>query len=248
MKRLAFLCSLLAAIYLISCVDIGFGPGNSEPLFEAEVVDTEGSPVPGLRVGSINHSDYLDYPEKGSPGPVACPSTTIAFELPVHGLVTLEILNYYGERIRLLVDSQSMDIGPYSPHWDARDDNGLLVISGFYRYHLLVWNNDTLSWSDEKWALVEYAPDPAQTLIGITDSNGVFTTDDTLLFPCLLGAPPSLYIRVEDTLVEVADFYKDTVTITLSDTAQPDKFMYFERALKVGPNYFKLIWDSTKTY
>jgi len=168
----------------------------------------------------------------------------------VQGHVTLEILNYYGERTRLLVDSQSMDTGPYSLHWDARDDNGHLVVSGFYRYHLLIWNNDTLSWSDEKWTLVEYAPDSAQTLIGITDSNGIFFTDDTLFFPCLLGAPPTLFVTDEigQVIDTVYDFYKDTITITLSDTAQPDKFMYFERALKVGPNYFKLIWDSTKAY
>ena len=157
--------------------------------------------------------------------------------------MTLTILNYYSEWVETLLDSALLEAGQHQVQWDASG-----MVSGFYRYNISVWNNDTLTFSSEKWMVLELGPDPAQTLIGTTDSNGVFVTDDTLLFPCLLGAPPSLNILVEDTLVEVADFYNDTVTITLSDTTQPDKFMYFEKALNVGPNQFQLAWDPAQAY
>lgn len=246
MKRLAFLCSLLAAIYFISCGDNGAGPDDSGPLFEAKVVDTAGTAVVGLRVGSINHSAFLGGLGKNSPAPKACPATEITFSLPKAGHYTLSILNYYGQQVTVF--SGAAEAGVLTITWDAHDEDGNPLVSGFYRYVLSIVYNEGGSWSVEKWMVLELGPDPAQTLIGTTNSNGVFVTDDTLLFPCLLGAPPSLGILVEDTLVEVADFYNDTVTITLSDTTQPDKFMYFERPLKVGPNYFEFVWDSTKAY
>jgi hypothetical protein len=246
MKRIVFLCFLSILLLLLTCGK------STEPdqghlfLFSVKVIDTAGTAVPDLNVGSINHSDYLNYLKKPGPAPKACPVTYIYFSLPVASHVTLEILNYYGQHVVWLLDSEKVEAGTISLGWDGTDEDGTPVISGFYRYRLSTWSNDTLTFSDEKWMLLELGPDPTQTIVGNTDSNGVFATDDTLLFPCLLGAPPRLFLPDDTGYFAVYDFYKDTVTITLSDPAEPDKFIYFIRGLRVGPNSFKLVWDPTQ--
>jgi hypothetical protein len=239
MKRIIFLCFLSTLLLLLTCGKST--EPNQMPLFSVVVIDTTGAAVPDLNVGSINHSDYLYHVGKLGPPPMACPTTTISFSLPVTGHYSLEILNYYGDKITAFEDSA--EAGYVEIEWDA---SGL--ISGFYRYRLSTWSNDTLTFSDEKWMILELGPDALQTLIGTTDSNGVFASDDTLLFPCLLGAPPPIVRRDESGQVidTVYDFYEDTVTITLSDPAEPDKFIYFIRGLRVGPNSFKLVWDPTQ--
>ncbi len=240
MKTPLFLFSFMIAIYFISCSDNGPGPDGSGPLFEAKVVDTAGTPVAGLRIGSINHFDYL---EKPAQGPVACPTTGISFALPSSGYVTLTIFDYYSNLVETLLDSALLEAGEHLVTWDASG-----AISGFYRYSMSAWNNDTLTLFSEKWMLLEFGPDAVKTLIGTTDSNGVFVTDDTLLFPCLLGAPPTITRTHESGHIidTIYDFYEDTVTITLSDSTEPEKFMYFERALKVSQNKFELMWDTTQ--
>ncbi|MFH1372651.1 MAG: hypothetical protein ABII79_02500 [bacterium] len=96
---------------------------------------------------------------------------------------------------------------------------------------------------------MELGPDPAQTIIGRTGDQGRFVTNDTLLFPCLLGAVPEITLTDDTGLViTIYDFYQDTVTITLSDTIRPDRFMYFNKGLVTEGNRFELVWDSSLAY
>jgi hypothetical protein len=239
MKRPAVLLLCSVVSLLLACGK-SITPDSGGPLVLITVVDTAGGPAAGIRVGSINHSDYL---EKPAPGPLAAPSTDISFSLPEPAYVTMKILNYYGEQVRVLIDNELLSPGAYAVTWDAHDDYGALVLNGFYRYHILAG-----SFTADNWLVVETAPDPTQTLIGVTDTAGVFCSDDTLLVPCLLGAPPTIVIRDQSGYVvdTVYDFYQDSVTITLSDPAAPDRFMRFTRGLRVGQNRFHFIWDPTK--
>jgi hypothetical protein len=58
------------------------------------------------------------------------PATTIAFDLPVHAVVSLKIYNSIGEEVATLVDGE-MTPGRYSRVWDAGH-----VASGIYFYRL----------------------------------------------------------------------------------------------------------------
>jgi hypothetical protein len=60
------------------------------------------------------------------------PSTTIEFELPKTGNVTLKIFNILGEKVATLV-SDRLTTGSYSYDWDASN-----LASGVYLYRLFV--------------------------------------------------------------------------------------------------------------
>jgi flagellar hook assembly protein FlgD len=63
------------------------------------------------------------------------PSTTIAYALPQESSVRLTIYNIVGQQIRTLVDD-AQTAGSYKIQWDARDDSGQQVATGFYIYRL----------------------------------------------------------------------------------------------------------------
>ncbi len=245
MKLTAFFTILILAILIMTCGKSN-DPVKTGPLFSLRVVDTAGTAMANLRVGSINHSNYLS--KRAVPLKV-CPTTGIQFDLPAAAQVTLDIVNYYGGHVASLLDSTNIEAGGHVIQWDGRDDGGKQVLSGYYRYVLTAWDSDTVLLTTAKWMVLDYAPDPAQTIIGSTNNDGMFITSDTLLFPCLLGAPPEI-TQTDDTglVITIYDFYQDTVTITLSDTIRPDRFMYFKKGLTTGNNRFELVWDSSLAY
>jgi len=65
------------------------------------------------------------------------PQTTIQYNLPKTCTVTVEIFNIVGQRVRLLLGSQSRGAGTEQVVWDGRDDMGKLTGSGIYMYRLI---------------------------------------------------------------------------------------------------------------
>ncbi|MFZ5515350.1 MAG: T9SS type A sorting domain-containing protein [Candidatus Zhuqueibacterota bacterium] len=59
-------------------------------------------------------------------------STTIRFQLPESNLVTLEIYNMMGQKIKTLINGEYKTGGFHLAHWDGRDDAGIQVSSGIY--------------------------------------------------------------------------------------------------------------------
>jgi hypothetical protein len=64
------------------------------------------------------------------------PTTTLRFDLPKEALVTMEIYNIQGIRIRTLLKGESVSAGRHSLMWDGRDENGFDVPSGVYLYRI----------------------------------------------------------------------------------------------------------------
>gem|GEM_PF-2780694 len=82
------------------------------------------------RVGNDIPSEYMlgqNYPNPFNP------STTIMIGLPVEAVITLEIYDMSGRKVRTLVDADR-PAGYYHSVWDARDDMGREVSSGIYIY------------------------------------------------------------------------------------------------------------------
>jgi len=63
------------------------------------------------------------------------PATTIKYQLPEAGLVTLEVYNMLGQVVRTLVN-EHQTAGRYALQWDATNDNGHDLSSGMYFYHV----------------------------------------------------------------------------------------------------------------
>jgi len=242
MRLLLIVPLLFGLIWIGACDDDNStGSGRHTPLMTIKAVDSTGAPVPGLVVGSINLSDYLPRPLPGQ----ALPSTQIDFSIPEQGYVTLVIHNYYGNMIDVLLDDELFSAGSSSVEWDNSS-----LRSGFYLYHMEVTSSPDAppDFVSDKWVILETAPDPAQGMIGVTDDSGLFVTSDALLFPCVLSDPPPIvrYDQFGSIIDTVYDFYTDTVVVTLSDTAEPNRYLYFKRAVETTPNSFELLWTPTQ--
>lgn len=63
-------------------------------------------------------------------------STTIEFDLPLEAVVSAEIYNIFGHRVKSLANERRTP-GQYHLEWDGRDDAGDTVASGVYFYLLV---------------------------------------------------------------------------------------------------------------
>jgi len=64
------------------------------------------------------------------------PSTTIGYELPADGLVSLRVYNTLGQEVATLVDG-FQGAGYHSAIWDGRNSSGNTVSTGVYLYRLV---------------------------------------------------------------------------------------------------------------
>ena len=64
------------------------------------------------------------------------PATTIKYQLPEAGEVTLEVYNMLGQVVRTLVDREFQGAGRYNYKWDATNDRGRSLSSGVYFYRI----------------------------------------------------------------------------------------------------------------
>jgi hypothetical protein len=86
----------------------------------------------GIGAGEVAPTQYglkQNYPNPFNP------STTIEFEVPVTGDVTLEVYNMLGQKVATLVH-EAKDAGIYQVQWDGRDQNERSVASGIFFYRL----------------------------------------------------------------------------------------------------------------
>jgi flagellar hook assembly protein FlgD len=60
------------------------------------------------------------------------PSTTISFQVPSPSVVSLEIYNIIGQKVRTLIDGMTYQDGEWEVVWDGRNDDGLAIPSGTY--------------------------------------------------------------------------------------------------------------------
>jgi len=72
---------------------------------------------------------YQNYPNPFNP------NTSIRFDLPVFGKVSIKIFNIKGELVRTLIQEQ-MNAGSHTVQWDGKDHSGQNLSSGIYFYRL----------------------------------------------------------------------------------------------------------------
>jgi hypothetical protein len=65
------------------------------------------------------------------------PETTIKYQLPEAGQVTLEVYNMLGQVVKTLVNNQFQNAGRYTLQWDATNNSGQALSSGVYFYRII---------------------------------------------------------------------------------------------------------------
>ncbi len=105
-----------------------FGSSESKTVYVNAVT---GGVIVGTEESELPNALSLD---QNYPNPFN-PSTTIAYDLPLAGGVTIRIFDALGRQVRLLVD-RSHTAGSYTVLWDGRDDAGASVSSGIYIYKI----------------------------------------------------------------------------------------------------------------
>jgi hypothetical protein len=65
------------------------------------------------------------------------PSTLINFDLPKQSVVTLEIYDVLGQKVKTLVNGETMDPGYYKITWNGTNQYGSTVSSGIYFYRIV---------------------------------------------------------------------------------------------------------------
>ncbi|MCP4566914.1 MAG: hypothetical protein GY841_04970, partial [FCB group bacterium] len=177
----ALLVTIIIAFVSCSEDDCPSCPENTDGnLFTVRVLDTSGNPLRDIRVGSINHHYQTAATRKSSGSALA--TALINFSIAEHGYVKLDIFNYYAQWVETVIDSVHMNAGSYAAEWLGTDHNDNVVVSGYYFAQL--W---TESAADTTVLVLELGSEPSQTIIGSTDNDGYFVTNDTLYFPGLLG-------------------------------------------------------------
>ena len=64
------------------------------------------------------------------------PTTTIKFGIPVDAKVSVKIFNSIGQQVARLVDGEALEAGYHQKIWNAKNDNGNHLASGFYIYRI----------------------------------------------------------------------------------------------------------------
>jgi len=99
---------------------------ESEFIFHAQVALGEGGGRgPQTAYTKPTYALFQNYPNPFGSG------TTIRYQLPKTGKVTIGIYNLLGERIATLVDEQQK-AGHYNAYWNGKDDRGNRIASGIY--------------------------------------------------------------------------------------------------------------------
>jgi hypothetical protein len=105
--------------------------------YRLEAVDLDGSSEfhpDALFVTSLSRP--LGYALDGNTPNPFNPVTSIRFTLPESVPVELSIYNLLGERVRRLVQGETLNWGPHVQVWDGANDQGRQVASGTYIYQL----------------------------------------------------------------------------------------------------------------
>ncbi|UCE06207.1 MAG: T9SS type A sorting domain-containing protein, partial [bacterium] len=128
------------------------GSGNTDVRIRFRMVSdaNQGPPVPGWFIDDVQIIEGLDVTPvaedrkliipnrfalyQNYPNPFN-PTTTIRFDLPVTGKVSIKIFNIKGELVRTLIEDQ-MNAGSHAIQWNSKDDSGQSLSSGVYFYKL----------------------------------------------------------------------------------------------------------------
>ncbi len=265
MERIKFFIGLMsAALAIFGCSEETSGPEKKTGFsFTVTVVDSNGGPLPGLRVGRMNFIDgctiFTSPPSipaqqapydtllQNYPNPF-CGVTSIRFGVARESHVILELVDRHSERVRLLVNGL-MQLGVYEMRWDQLDSTGQRALDGIYTYRLTMRDPATSEavYVDSLSCMVYCGNNEETWDIGRTGADGIYATDDLDYFPGLIYHHPQPCIDPEMQHSGWSSFTDEVRIILRTDPpSQPPGWIYVMRRdvrLIDGCNSFAFEWE-----
>ncbi len=119
---------VLVTGYFVGTVDFGGGPLVSAGGLDIFLAEYSPDPSP-TGVGGTPAPHVLAV--TNFPNPFN-PSTTLSYEVPSRGAVTVAVYDVRGARLATLVNNEQRDAGTYYHDWQGRDDHERILPSGVY--------------------------------------------------------------------------------------------------------------------
>jgi hypothetical protein len=238
---------LLITVFCLSGCSDSTDP--DDPVFKLRltVADRSGNPINGLQVSAWSLLPAeITQDGKSAAGPTRA-ATNFRFALAENSQVSLSLYDVDDQKICTLVDG-FLPMGMHTVIW-----NGMTcdlaepehAVSGVYRAEFEVRDPDTSEITHEDEVLaVMYLADPEQQILGRTDREGRFGSEDKSFFPHLYDWPPLAQVNeVAETLGTFS--YTGGVRIVLTDTGtmqtQTQDFVIDEDL-----NRLRIVWDPAK--
>jgi len=221
MKYMIFVLILLL-ILINGCEKEKTESDNSSFSFKVIVLDEDGNPVPDLQIGVYNKIP-LGFPENNNRS-----QTSVSFDVKENEIATLTITNLEDEILELL------DCGPgvHTHTWEPEIEDRF---GGTNVYKVTL---ESATCSASQFAVEHNFPLDLNQ-IGLTNSNGIFETNDKRYFPNFYYEGMDFDFIDEDG--NLLGTYQFTNTIVLN---LPDR--EYEREIVSGQNEFTLIFDGAK--
>jgi hypothetical protein len=237
-------CLLLLVVILsgfISCSEDSPLPPDPKPtpnpLFQVTVRDSDSQPVANLRVNMFYHLanawPFLSEGEGAASAIRPMPASTIPWEIPVTCNVNLSIYDMADSLIAVLAN-ESRPANSYRCAWGGQG------VSSDGVYKCILTASDALNQTLFRDMVFAVLWRPDGSILGYTGTEGVFRTNNYLLFPNLISLP-TLHGRDPENS-DVGEFsYTDSVTIVLTDTLA-DVSQEYVRTIQNASNLFDLTW------
>lgn len=244
--RLLVCFALAGALSFVLACDEDEGPlnnGDEDFSLTITVLDSDGAPVPHLRVSSWNHLDGVDYAVSIAAGVGKNPAdpmatTTISFGLTENCNYVLTIRDLEDSLIRSFDNiGEPGEPGVIDIDWYQQN-----LHSGAYKYTLEA--NTTEPFTDTKYAYLHLFDADIDT-IGHTNADGVFETINRRFFPNTYNLPPQVKTSVSPDSLGTFQIL-DTVHFVLKDT-NTGHFMWFDSVVVNGENTFDITWNPTES-
>lgn len=245
MKKGLILLSIMIIIFC-GCEKITESDPSGE-LLSIKVVDTNGEPVSGLKVGTMN-AIFNDTAFWG--GENGRPYTTILFSIETESNVQIDVYNLFDEKIRTLSSEENL-IGNHQIGWDGKDDNNVSVIAGgtnVFRYELTITHPETndVIFQESKFMCLAALTNIFNASIGTTDSNGDFSYDNKLAFPNLFNLGEQAHTSEFGQIMTPFTF-NDSIVIALYNPETEEYLDYTRLMESSDSNHYELIWSDPES-
>ena len=230
---------LILILSVISCTQSDDENNDNPFSFKITVKDTLENPIEGFEVFLQNKISLFSEERIDTRS-----LTIIVYKLSQECNVKLEIFDLNNTLVNTLINEER-SAGTYFYGYSADNyDSGEPIQGGciILKCNIIATDIETQEvLYDETKFMCRYN---LMDIIGSTDSNGIFYTNNNLFFPHLYDLPEMEYI---DELGEILGTFilKDTIEITIYDPVT-ETYQTFDRVVEEENNNFDLVWDSNQ--